>query len=214
MARKTGSVPEETKKQILAAATEEFSACGFGNASLRHICSKAGVTTGALYAYFKDKDDLFTQVITPATSYIMDLIKAHYEAELAATSENTLSDEDEDLLAMRKILAFYYNNRSLCQIVLQNQDHPIVCVFFDELMERMDQQMLLLFGQIRGDKAMEGHSVMDPTTVHWISHLQVDAVFHIISHDMEPACAEKQLKQMIRFLRAGFISLFQMEQPE
>lgn len=214
MARKTGSVPEETKKQILTAATEEFSAYGFGNASLRHICSKAGVTTGALYAYFKDKDDLFTQVITPAASYILDLIKAHYETELAATSENTLSEEDEDLLAMRKILGFYYSNKTLCQIVLQNQDHPAVCAFFDELMERMDRQTLLLFRQIRGNHAMEEHPAMDPTTVHWLSHLQVDAVFHIISHDMEPACAEKQMKQMIRFLRAGFISLFQMEQPE
>jgi len=214
MARKIGSVPADTKKQILDAATEEFFACGFGNASLRHICSNAGVTTGALYTYFKDKDDLFAHVIAPATGYILDLIKAHYEAELAVTSENSLSEEDEDFLAMQKILRFYYNNKTLCQIVLQNQDHPAVCSFFDELLERMDQQTLLLFRQIRGRRAMDKHPVMDPATVHWLSHLQVDAVFHIISHDMEPACADRQLKQMIRFLRAGFLSLFQMKQPE
>jgi len=214
MARKTGSVPEETKRQILDAAAEEFSACGFGNASLRHICSKAGVTTGALYTYFTDKDDLFAHVISPVTGYILNLIKAHYEAELAATSENSLSEEDEDFLAMQKILSFYYNNKILCQIVLQNQDHPAVCAFFDELLERMDRQTLLLFRQLRGYMPVDKRPVIDSATVHWISHLQVDAVFHIISHDMEPACAERQLKQMIRFLRAGFISLFQMEQTK
>ena len=214
MARKTGSIPEETKKQILEAATEEFYAHGFQNASLRHICAKANVTTGALYAYFKDKNELFANVIAPATGYILNLLKVHYETELATTSENSLSEEDEDFLVTQKILNFYYENKPLCQIVLQNQEHPAVCAFFDELMDRMDQQTLLLFQQMRGSQPMDELSVLDPTTVHWLSHLQVDAIFHIISHDMEPTCAERQLKQIIRFLRAGFISLFQIEKTE
>lgn len=214
MARKTGSIPEETKKQLLEAATEEFSAHGFQNASLRHICANANVTTGALYAYFKDKDELFANVISPVTGYILSLIKSHYEMELATTSENSLSEENEDFLATQKILNFYYENKTLCQIVLHNQEHPAVCSFFDELMDRMDQQTRLLFQQMRGSRPIDEQSVLDPTTIHWLSHLQVDAMFHIISHDMEPACAERQLKQIIRFLRAGFISLFQIEKTE
>lgn len=211
MARKSGSIPEETRKQILASAAEEFAKYGFQNSSLRRICAGAGVTTGALYAYFKDKDDLFANVISPATGYILNLMKDHYEKELAATSENCLSEEDEDFLAMQKILDFYYGNKALCQIVLQNQEHPAVCAFFDELMERMDQQTVFLFQQIHGSQTADTLPVLDPVTVHWLSHLQVDAIFHVISHDMEPACAERQLKQMVQFLRAGFLSLFQIE---
>ena len=32
-------------------------------ASLRNICKEAGVTTGALYFFFKDKEDLFAALV-------------------------------------------------------------------------------------------------------------------------------------------------------
>jgi len=53
----------ETKAQLLKYAKEEFMEKGFAGASLRSICRKADVTTGALYFFFKDKDDLFCQVV-------------------------------------------------------------------------------------------------------------------------------------------------------
>ncbi|MCR4790946.1 MAG: TetR/AcrR family transcriptional regulator, partial [Treponemataceae bacterium] len=49
----------ETLNKILTAANEEFSQKGFSSASLRTIVKKAGVTTGALYGYFKSKEELF-----------------------------------------------------------------------------------------------------------------------------------------------------------
>lgn len=209
MTRRSGSIPEETKKQILAAAVEEFSAHGFGNASLRQICAKAGVTTGALYAYFRDKDALFTSVISPVTGGILHLLKTHYEAELAATSENNLSGEDEDLLASMKILEFYYANRTLCQIVLQNREHWAVCAFFDELTHCMDLHTHLLFRQLRGNTPENDFPVVDDGTVHWVSHVQLDAILYLISHNLEPAQAKIQLEKMICFMRAGFIAVFQ-----
>lgn len=214
MTRKSGSIPEETKKNILSAAAEEFSACGFANASLRQICAKAGVTTGALYAYFKDKDQLFASVISPITNGILTSLKNHYKAELAFTSENNLSGEEEDIHATRQILNFYYTNKSLCQMILQNQDHPAVCAFFDELTRCMDQHTHLLFRQMYGSSPEKEPPIWDESTIHWVSHVQADAILYIISHDLEPAQAEVQLKKMITFMRAGFISLFQTEIAE
>lgn len=214
MTRRTGSIPEETKKNILSAATEEFSVNGFASASLRQICEKAGVTTGALYTYFNDKDDLFENVIAPATGRILHLLKSHFETELATTSEDALSEEDEDLQTTMQILNFYYANKTLCQIVLQNREHPVVCAFFDEMTECMDQHTQLLFRQMYGDASEKELPVWDKNTIHWFSHIQTDAILYIISHDLEPAQAEIQLKKMIGFMRAGFIALFQTEITE
>ena len=47
----------ETKERLLACAKKEFAAKGYAKASLRAICREAGVTTGALYFFFQDKDD-------------------------------------------------------------------------------------------------------------------------------------------------------------
>ena len=41
-----------TREKLLRSAKEEFVEKGFQNASLRKICSKAGVTTGAVYCFF------------------------------------------------------------------------------------------------------------------------------------------------------------------
>lgn len=49
----------ETKEKLLVSAKSEFMEKGYAKASLRKICADAGVTTGALYFFFKGKEDLF-----------------------------------------------------------------------------------------------------------------------------------------------------------
>ena len=50
------SLPDRSiDPKILDCAKAEFLEKGFADASLRSICSKAGVTTGALYSAFQEK---------------------------------------------------------------------------------------------------------------------------------------------------------------
>ena len=60
---------EYKKREVLIeAAKKEFLEKGYNKASLRTICSKAGVTTGALYFFFENKAELFAiTYITIAT---------------------------------------------------------------------------------------------------------------------------------------------------
>ena len=44
----------ETREKLLESAMTEFSENGYMKASLRKICADAGVTTGALYFFFKN----------------------------------------------------------------------------------------------------------------------------------------------------------------
>lgn len=48
---------------ILDSARKEFLAKGFEKASLKEICANAGVTTGAIYKRYKDKEELFAAVV-------------------------------------------------------------------------------------------------------------------------------------------------------
>jgi len=54
----------QTKQKLLESAKADFLEHGFKNASLRRICKNAGVTTGALYFFFKGKEDIFEAVIS------------------------------------------------------------------------------------------------------------------------------------------------------
>ena len=55
MAKKNHSLDDG----IMQAAYSEFLAYGFQKASLHKIAEKAGVTTGAIYTRYKNKDALF-----------------------------------------------------------------------------------------------------------------------------------------------------------
>lgn len=53
---------QETRQRIVEAASELFNAYGFDQTSVKDISERAGVTTGALYHHFKNKDDLMMAV--------------------------------------------------------------------------------------------------------------------------------------------------------
>lgn len=67
---------EEVRRTIHQAALVEFSEKGFKEASMRSIAERGGMTVGNLYRYFKSKEDLFYDVISPAYHKIIALTEA------------------------------------------------------------------------------------------------------------------------------------------
>ena len=96
-------IESDTKSKILESAKTEFLEKGFMNASLRTIAANAGLTTGAMYRHFKDKDALFCTLVDKAidfttktvmmadSSHHLDLdnlvSKEHFEQEKESTND-------------------------------------------------------------------------------------------------------------------------------
>lgn len=57
---------DEKKQVLLDAAVRVFTQKGFGAATMREISSAAGLTTGALYHHFRNKEDLFYHAVKEA----------------------------------------------------------------------------------------------------------------------------------------------------
>lgn len=55
----------DTRDKIIEAAKKEFLLRGYEKASVRSICRRAGVTTGALYFLFESKEKLFHDMVSP-----------------------------------------------------------------------------------------------------------------------------------------------------
>lgn len=56
----------QRRQAILNAALEVFAADGFAAARLDDVAAKAGVAKGTIYLFFKDKEDLFEQILISA----------------------------------------------------------------------------------------------------------------------------------------------------
>ena len=103
----------ETKDNLLVSAKREFMEKGYEKASLRSICRSTGVTTGALYFFFKDKEDLFAAIVQPTLDRIIALLSQHTKQELMELQEHPDAKEDnmqDDMVASKMILQSLYKD--------------------------------------------------------------------------------------------------------
>ena len=62
--------------RILAAARDQFLSKPYEQVSLREICKKAGVTTGAFYNRYKNKEELFDALVAPTLQKVAEFSDA------------------------------------------------------------------------------------------------------------------------------------------
>ena len=60
---------DHIRDQLIRAAKVHFMEYGYNKASLRNIAKDINATTGTLYSYFKNKDELLMAVVQPALLY-------------------------------------------------------------------------------------------------------------------------------------------------
>lgn len=125
----------DTKRRLVAAATDEFFACGYSGASLRQICSRAGVTTGALYFFFENKQDLLRSVIDPLAKGALELLGegGPYGPESPYATGAVSRDYERASGVLHKITGEFFRQRRLVSIVLSNRDNVVVAGFLADV---------------------------------------------------------------------------------
>jgi AcrR family transcriptional regulator len=79
--------PANTIEKILKSAAAEFLRNGYAGASLRKIAAAAGLTTGALYRHYADKESLYKALVEPVYHEVLEALRKetdHYEKLLAS----------------------------------------------------------------------------------------------------------------------------------
>jgi len=84
--RKTKAEAEQTRQLLLEVAMRTFSEKGLSNTSLKEIAAEAGVTHGALYWHFKNRDELLKQLYFQVESPF----EAQYIEQQQAARQNAL----------------------------------------------------------------------------------------------------------------------------
>lgn len=65
------NLAQEARQRLLDIATRHFAERGLERSSLNDILTEAGVSKGAYYYYFDDKDDLFATTLESATDVLL-----------------------------------------------------------------------------------------------------------------------------------------------
>jgi TetR/AcrR family transcriptional regulator len=97
-----GSIRQKNKAIILNAAKKEFVAYGFKGASIKRIAERANIARANIHYYFKDKTDLYQQLL----SHIITVWNSDYD---------TLTADEEP----KKVLSAYIRAK-----VMHSKDDP------------------------------------------------------------------------------------------
>ncbi|MDG9882884.1 TetR/AcrR family transcriptional regulator [Pseudomonas sp. GD04058] len=76
MARRTRADMEQTRATLLAVARQLFSETGYAEASMDDLTARAGLTRGALYHHFGDKQGLLAAVVAQIDAEMDERLKA------------------------------------------------------------------------------------------------------------------------------------------
>lgn len=102
MARKTKAEAERTRLQIIEAARREFHTRGVARTTLEQIAAAAGVTRGAVYWHFRNKEDLF---LAMRQNVFLPMVDGFNEALLSAHAGDPLLGIELSLLEVIDVLA-------------------------------------------------------------------------------------------------------------
>lgn len=125
------------REKLLEAGKQEFWERGYEKASLRKICARAQVTTGALYFWFEGKADLFEQIVGGTIGELARLSGALIQEELADASSGV---ENE-----KRILAFLWKNRDVILILADKAEGTAYEGLWESLCRNMEEVFARFF---------------------------------------------------------------------
>ena len=192
----------ETREKLLKSALAEFSEKGYMKASLRKICADAGVTTGALYFFFRNKNDLFAAIVDPPLKELCRLLNEHYmhdAEEMAGDDPAVLTAEYHiethgGLDALVEYMYQYYDVFILLLTKAQGSEYENAVDMVVDMTERGFRA-----SADRAAQKMPGYHV-DEYMLHWITHISVDAYTHLLTHEKDVARAKLRRGRIVEFL--------------
>ena len=204
----------ETRQLLLQCAKKEFMEKGYSKASLRSICKEAGVTTGALYFFFQDKDDLFCSLVSDSMMRIMKLIKEHQELEENEAKEEILAsnhDMESERILVEVLVHEMYRNRDEMLLLVNGAQGSSLENAVDRIIDEMDAHNLHL---ARATCQELGIPMLEENLVHWMSHNQIDMFLYMLKHIETEEQALAFGRQAMTYLVTGWFALFGVDLSE
>lgn len=195
-----------TLERIHEAARREFLEKGYRSASLRCIVKAAGVTTGALYGYYKSKEALFAALVEEPYHYVLNTYReAVFGFEALRPEEQMVQMGEVGKRCMRELLTYMDARRTEFHLILECADGTSYAGLIDALValevaatERYCQVLRAL-----------GHEVpnIDRRLEHMLVTGMMNAYCEIIIHDMAMEDARQYMEALGDFYTAGWLKI-------
>mgnify|MGYP002554450791 CR=1 FL=1 len=168
------------RSRLLEAGKEEFRDRGFLKASLRAICKKADVTTGALYFFFESKAALFEEIVEETVEDLKRIMGDFTD------QEKQLHPEEYD----RILMEFIWENRDIARILMDGAEGTRYDNFREDTCTKMEQFLQENFREKCGKEA-------DGDLVHILAETKLQGYSELLRGDY----SKEKFMEIFRMLK-------------
>jgi len=169
---------EEIRQRIFEAALDEFFEKDFKTAIMKDIAIRAGIPTGLIYSYYKNKQALFEEIVRPVIWNLPDTLK-EAEASSDMGMENYFNIE-------RKFYVSLFDRRKEFLLLMDKSAGTKYADAKDQMIHTIEQHIRVIL-QKRGTQEY------DDIFFHILAANHVESLLEIMRHYKSREWAEEML---------------------
>ena len=198
---------EGVSERILACAEQEFLDKGYTDASLRTIAAAAGTSTNSIYVRFQDKEGLFSAIVEPVVSGMIERflkIQESFHQKDSAAQKTEMTDYAAN--GMETLVDYMYDHLSAFRLLLDASYGTRFHNFVDELV-RIEVEYTYKYMEAIGYPEQLG-SAMTETVLHIVTTAYFEGIFEVVRHGMSREEAKQYIDLLGRYHHSGFAAIF------
>ncbi|MCR5200895.1 MAG: TetR/AcrR family transcriptional regulator [Saccharofermentans sp.] len=188
----------DVKEKLLQSACKEFIHYGFKKASIRNIAAGAGVTIGALYYFFKNKEALFL-ALTESPAKQFDLLFEKWV-------EDELKEPSSAASGEHAMMEFFINNKDAFILLTEKAEGTVY--------EGYTESCMAKFIDISRNFFCKYIKAPDDDLIRLVAYVRFKGIAQIVMSDIEDEKKFKLSEQFGLYSEAGFAKLIQMNVGE
>lgn len=197
---------ELTHKKIIESGKLNFLNYGFERANLRKICKDAGVTTGAFYRHFEDKEDLFVALVEPLAKELLGFYNKFEEEAFKSIDRDEFHSLAEINVAGSTETALYlFENKGIFELLIYKAYGTKYDNFIEKLVEFEDENRKKIFQIImfKNERLIE---IPEPA-IHLLNHAYINTLCEIVIHSKTKDEIKINSKIVAEFFNDGWRKL-------
>lgn len=195
-----------THENILKSGKINFLNDGYERANLRKICKDAGVTTGAFYRHFEDKEALFVALVEPLAKEILDLYTKFEEESFRSIDEKHIKDLAEiNIDGSIETAIYIFRKKDIFELLV----YKAYGTKYDNFIEKLVKMEDLNRNKISKIVLKDNYKYINISkkSMHLLNHAYINALCEIIMHSDNIEEVKQNSEIVARFFREGWKKL-------
>ena len=194
---------DDTHAQILDSGKKHFLKNGFEKASLRDICKDAGVTTGAFYRHFNDKNELFEAIVSPVANKIIDNFFKYEQISInGIRTKHNEKVAEVHVDGTIETAMFLFDNKEIYALLINGSFGSSYENFLEKLTE-MEDNTRIKMKEIYSEED-DSHEHISNKGFHIINHSHFLALTGAVLHSENKEELIDNAKLVSRFFSGGW----------